>query len=111
MAWNGPINGDWSNVNFNAAPWNNEICTLTNDECVECIGALKPFQEQFGTDKNSIISAYDTSTNWEKPINGDTYDCLQGYDPAVNTLGIDANGIVQPLEETPVEEPPQESGV
>lgn len=94
MAWNGPINGDWSGVDYNAAPWNNEICTLTHDECVECKNALVPFQQQYGSDSQMIVSGYDNSTNWAKPINGVTYDCLQKYDPSINTQGINTEGIV-----------------
>jgi hypothetical protein len=106
MAWNGPINNDWSKVDLNAAPWNNDICTLTNDECVECKNALIPFQEQFGGDLNSVVSGYDNSTNWEKPINGVTYNCLQSYNQAINTQGINAQGIVpEPQPEAPQDPP------
>jgi len=107
MAWNGPIGGtDYSNVDFSKPPWVNGIAELTHDEVVWVIETIAPLEEQYLPDENTLISKFNNLTKYEKAINGDTYHCIKGYDPQVNTLGINASGIIQPVEEsvTPVEE-------
>ena len=104
MSWNGPIGGtDYTNVDFSKAPWAAGIMTLSHDEVMFVIDALPPIEEEFLPDTNMVISKYNNLTGYEKAINGDTYAVIKSYDPAVNTLGIDANGVVQPPEETPTE--------
>lgn len=114
MPWNGPIKGSWENVDYNKGPWANTICDLTHDECVFAITETNKVAEAYipGSDNGNpgptdayILDKYNNLYNWEKPINGLTYDCLKGYNPEVNTLGINENGIVQP---EPVEEQPEE---
>ena len=105
MAWNGPINGDWSNVDWNAGPWANKVCVLTHEECVyvitECNKIIADYQPSYDhgnpypTDAY-ILDKYDNLDNWEKPIQGMTYDILKQYDPEINTLGINENGIIYP---------------
>jgi hypothetical protein len=103
MSWNGPIGGtDWSNVDFNKAPWQSGVMTLSHDEVLFVKENIAPFEEQYGTDVNTIVSKYNNLTAYEKAINGDTYAVIKSYDPTVNTLGINENGIVQP--EQPVTE-------
>lgn len=105
MAWNGPIKGDWSKVNYDAAPWNNEVCALTHEEVLYVIGALPEIEAEFLPDTNMVISKFNALTAWEKCINGVTYAVIKAYDPEVNTLGINENGIItEVVEETPLEE-------
>jgi hypothetical protein len=117
MAWNGSVNGDWSNVDFSKPPWVAGIAELTHDEVVFVQDTIEndvrpTYQPQIGdpTEPSDfwLQSQYNIYTQWEKPINGDTYFCIKGYDRSVNTNGINANGIIQP--EPPVDEttPPQE---
>lgn len=110
--WNGPINGDWSTVKFDEAPWNNEICTLTHEEVVSVIDALPPLEAEYLPSTDMVISKFNALTSWEKCINGITYNCIKGYNPEVNTLGLDASGIVVPVvEEQPTEEVTPVEGV
>lgn len=115
MSFNGPIGGtDWSNVDLNAAPWVAGCMTLTHEEVLFVKENIAPFEEQYGTDINSIVGSYNDLTKYEKGINGDTYLMgIQPYDPAVNTLGIDSSGIIQPapVEEQPIEEVPVDTTV
>ncbi len=96
---------------YTKPPYTNGIMTLTNDECLyviekceEVAAAYKPEEPWEGPkpDKIYIISNYNRIDNWQKAINGDTYDCLQGYDPTVNTQGINENGIIpEPSQNNP----------
>jgi hypothetical protein len=95
--WNGPLKGDWSKVDFSKPPWANGIAELTHEEVLFVIETCK----QFTGDDFNIQSRYNESTNYEKAINGDTYAIIKQYDPLVHTLGIDANGIIKPVEEVP----------
>lgn len=90
MPWNGPIDGDWSTVDYNAAPWNNTVCNLTHDEVVFTKDACERIQEDNpGIDSMMIISTFDNESNWERPINGVTYDLIIVYNPEINKLGIE----------------------
>jgi hypothetical protein len=111
MPWNGPIGGtDYSNCDFTKAPWQSGCMTLTHDEVLFVIENIAPFEEEYGSDTNTIVSKYNNLTGYEKAINGDTYAVIKQYDPTVNTQGIDSNGIIpEPVIEQPTEEaPPQE---
>lgn len=110
MAFNGLTNGD-----FTKAPWASGILTLTDEECVYVIEKCKEVAENFEPSDvfpqlidSYIISNYNKIDNWEKAINGDTYNILLGYNPEVNTQGIDNDGIVpEPvIEEVPPTEDP-----
>jgi hypothetical protein len=120
MAWNSLVDGDWSKADFTKAPWVGGVMTLTHEEVLrvqtevaKIIEAYVPAPEysysSVPPDNEYIVPKYNQS-DWEKCINGDTYAVIKGYDPDVHTLGIDANGIVQAAEETPVEESPVEVG-
>lgn len=108
MAWNGPVNGDYSNCDFNKPPWVGGCAVLTHEEVVFVWETTEQFRVQKPWDDSYIVSEYNKFVNWEKAINGDTYNVIKTYDFEVNTLGIDENGVVQPaepVEETPTEEP------
>jgi hypothetical protein len=109
-----PFNETW---NVTQPPFTNGIMTLTHDECMyvktncdEIITNYKPanyWDNQTPTD-DQVISEYNGIDGWRKAINGDTYNCLKQYDPAIHTLGLDSSGIVQPAEEPVEEETPIE---
>lgn len=91
-----PFNG-LSNADFSQAPWQSGVMTLTHDECVyvkeKCAEVAASYEpenswESPNPDKTYIISQYNQIDNWEKAINGDTYDVLQGYDVETQTEGI-----------------------
>jgi hypothetical protein len=105
MAWNGPVNGDWSKCDFTKAPFQAGVMVLTHEEVLFVIENIKPFEDQYGSDVNSIVGAYNGLTSYEKAINGDTYSVIKGYNPEINTQGINAGGIIpEPVvEEVPVE--------
>lgn len=114
--WNGPINGDWSNVDFAKAPWlTGAIMTLDHEEVLhvqtECAKIIDEFKasNDFTTPVDEYVVPRYNESDWEKCINGDTYAVIKQYDPEVNTLGINENGIIMP-EETPVEEEAAKEG-
>ena len=84
----------------NLAPFNGDIMTLTNDECVEVntkcaqiIADFVPTSNVGAPDVQYVVSTYNKQ-DWKKAINGLTYELLEKYDPAVNTQGIDPSGIL-----------------
>lgn len=109
-----PFNENWD---VTQPPFVGGIATLTHEECLyvkghcdEIIANYKPayyWDNPTPTD-DQVISAYNTIDGWRKAINGDTYNCLKGYDPTIHTLGINESGIVQPAEEPVKEETPVE---
>jgi hypothetical protein len=95
-------------------PFNNEIMTLTHEECVKVKEGLKAAEDGYEQSydypeisQTYIINTYNRANLYE-PINGSTYTVLEAYDPEVNKLGIDGNGIVP--EPEPEEEETQEPG-
>lgn len=95
MAWNGPIGGtDYSTCDFTKAPWVSGIAELTHEEVLFVIEACSEIEVGHETDDFYIQSRYNELTGYEKAINGETYFCIKGYNPEINTLGIDANGII-----------------
>jgi hypothetical protein len=125
MAWNGPVDGDWSVVDFNQAPWNNGICVLTHDEVIFVIEALPEIEAEYLPNTDMVISKFNALTAWEKCINGVTYAVIKGYNADLNSQGINESGIVPELpsvepivepvievpEVEPVAEPTQEEPV
>jgi hypothetical protein len=120
MAWNGPINGDYSKCNFAQPPWTGGVATLTHEECIFALETIEnevrpQYQPQMWEPQEPsdfwLQSEYNKFVLWEKGINGDTYAVLKGYNPEIHSLGINESGIVQP---DPVEivevEPPTEEG-
>lgn len=111
--WNGPKNGtDWSTVDFTKPGWVNGVMELTHEEVVHVLTETQRIIDEFNPDNEFsnpsdeyVVPEYNKS-DWEKCINGDTYNIIKQYDPEVNTQGIDANGIIglEPF----VEEEPQE---
>jgi hypothetical protein len=100
--WNGPKGGtDYSVCDFTKAPWVAGVAELTHEEVLFVIKALPPIEEQYLPDTNMVIGKYNQLTGYEKAINGETYQVIKQYDPLVHTLGIDANGIIKPVEEVP----------
>lgn len=97
-------------------PFTNEIMTLTNDECVQVKTACQKIIDDFvptvwvsAPDTQYVVGTYNKQ-DWKKAVNGLTYELLEKYDPAVNTQGINENGIVpEPGAETqePVQPEPQ----
>jgi hypothetical protein len=111
--WNCPINGDWSTVDVTQPPWVSGIAVLTHEqvlfvkERVELVISAyvpKPGDPVEPTD-SYVQGQYNILVNYEQAVNGETFAEIKKYDPAVNTLGINAQGIIQP--EPPVEEPTQ----
>jgi hypothetical protein len=102
MAWNGPVNNDWSTCDFTKPPFSGGIAVLTHEEVLFVQETAQPFVEGHENDDFYVTSQYNIAVNYEKGINQDTYACIKGYDPSINLLGIDANGIVQPISEEPL---------
>lgn len=122
MPFNGPIDGDYTNVDFTQGPWtNNECMTLTHDECLHVIEGCQSVVDNYDSSTNygmpisetEIHSGYN-KLDWQYAINWNTFTALQGYNPEVNTLGINEFGIIlpepepEPTPEEPTEEPPAE---
>jgi hypothetical protein len=115
MAWNGW--GEGLNPDYTKPPWVGGVMTLTHEEVLHVIEVTSQIIEEYQEANNGatppdseyVVPEYNKK-DWAYCINGDTYAVIKGYDPAVNTLGIDASGIVQPVEE-PVEEPVPTEGV
>jgi hypothetical protein len=101
MSWNAPVNGDWSTCDFTQPPFAGGIATLTHEEVLFVIETTAPIAVGHENDDFYVTSQYNIAVNYEKGINQDTYVCIKGYDPNVNTLGTDANGIIQPISEEP----------
>jgi hypothetical protein len=108
MAWNCPVGGDWSKVDFNKAPWVIGIAEHTHEEVLFVLDAIADISVGHENDDFYIQSQFNLRNNYEKAINYETYMCIKGYNPEVNLLGIDENGIILPVvgePEEPVEEP------
>lgn len=99
--------------NYDVAPFANGIMTLTHEECVYVIEKTNEVRETYIPEENFLdiasytISNYNKIDNWEKAINGDTYNCLQGYNIEENKYGINTYGIIYEapeVEEAPVKE-------
>jgi hypothetical protein len=98
----------------NLAPFNGEIMTLTNDECVEVKTKCEQIAADFVPNATNIavslqyIVATYNKQDWKKAVNGLTYELIDKYDPAVNTQGIDPSGILpEPGAETQEPEQPE----
>jgi hypothetical protein len=119
MTWNGPVDGDWTELDSTKAPWAAGVMTLSHDECVYVLDTTQPIIDTYDPKNNNgepisdfyVISTYN-NLDWSYAINGDTYGQLKNYEAAGFNLGIDENGIIQPepeqLPEEPTEEPPAE---
>jgi hypothetical protein len=103
----------FNSTDFYKAPWAAGIMTLTHEECIyvleKCqviIDNYDPANNMYQPISNDYVQVEYNRLDWTKGINGDTYGVLVGYDPEVNTLGINENGIVYPeVIEPPIEEP------
>jgi hypothetical protein len=107
MPFNGPIDGNYENVDFTKGPWKDEECmTLTHSECVQTVTKLNDIEENFDPAEHDgnpvsdmfIHSDYNKS-DWQYAINWKTFLALRTYDPEVNKDGIDGPGIVGTYEE------------
>lgn len=110
------------NINFDLTqpPWNGQEVpmNLSHEEVLHVQTETKKIIDAYvpgwgmpvTADDNGYIVPRYNELDWTKAINGHTYAVIKQYDPEVNKLGINANGIVQPLEESPVEEQPFEKG-
>jgi hypothetical protein len=116
MTWNGPIDGDYTNVDFTKGPWtDNECMTLAHDECIHVLEGCKQVIDDYDPAANygdpisdtKIHSGYN-KLDWQYAINWTTYNALKGYNPEVNAEGTDAAGVIQP-EPEPIEEPTEET--
>jgi hypothetical protein len=112
MAWNGPVNGDYSKCDFSKPPWTAGLAVLTHDEVCyvqdTIENEIRPnYKPQIGEPAEPsdfwLQSEYNKFVKWEKGINGDTYGAIKGYDRTAHVLGINESGIVQPIEEKPQE--------
>ena len=100
----------FNSTDFQKAPWAAGIMTLTHDECIYVLEKCQVIRDNYNPANNnyepisdSYVQVEYNRLDWTKGINGDTYAVLVGYNPEVNTLGINENGIVFP-EATPIEE-------
>jgi hypothetical protein len=100
----------FNSTDFQTAPWAAGIMTLTHDECVSILEQCQVIRDNYDPANNGYqpisdlyVQAEYNKIDWTKGINFDTYSVLLGYDPEVNTLGINEKGIVYP-EATPIEE-------
>lgn len=103
MPWNGPIDGDWSKCDFTKGPFAGGVMELTHDEVLFVQETAAPIAVGHEQDDFYIISQYNIAVNYEKAVNGDTWAVIKQYDPAVNTMGINENGVVMPEETQPEE--------
>lgn len=102
------------NTNFDTTlpPWNGQdVCmTLNHEEVLHVITetqrVISEYVPQYGepeTPSDTYVVPEYNKLDWTKAINGATYNVIKGYNPEVNTLGIDANGIIIP-DEAPIDE-------
>ncbi|OLS39146.1 hypothetical protein [Bacillus sp. MRMR6] len=102
MPFNGPIDGDWTNVDFKKPGWVSGVMELTHEEVLYVQEQTQVIIDAFIVENgyeppsNEYVLPEYNKQDWEKCINGDTYAVIKSYDSLVHTLGIDANGIVQP---------------
>jgi hypothetical protein len=116
MPFNGPIDGDYTNVDFTEGPWTDHVCmTLTHEECLqvlakfeEIIAAYKP-EENYGDplSEMTLHSSYNKD-DWQYAINNKTFLAARSYNPEFNTLGINDSGVVLEEEVVEPEEPMEE---
>jgi hypothetical protein len=96
--WNGW--GEGIETDFNKAPWTNEVMTLTHEEVFHVITETNKIIDEFvksnafGAPTDEYVVPKYNESDWTKCINGVTYNEVKKYDPDVNKLGIDGNGIV-----------------
>jgi hypothetical protein len=106
--WNCPVNGDWSTVDFSKPPWVAGIAVLTHEQvlfvqekCEIVKAAYVPKMGEPTEPSDEYVQAqYNELVKYEQAVNGQTFAVIKSYDPEVNTLGIDENGIVQPEQPT-----------
>jgi hypothetical protein len=106
MPFNGPIDGDYTNVDLNKAPWTSECMTLTHEECLHVLDGIKQVIENYDPSTNYGQPLSDSQTHsdynrldWQYAISWDTYTTLKQYDPEVHKDGITEQGIVGTYEE------------
>jgi hypothetical protein len=109
MAWNGW--GPDLNPDYTKPPWTSGVMTLTHEEvihvqtvCAQIVADYQTANNGATPDDNTYVVPEYNKSDWSKCINGDTYAVIKGYNPEINLLGIDENGIIQPVEEQPTEE-------
>lgn len=119
MAWNSVVNGDWSKADFTKAPWVNGVMTLTHEEVLHVLEVTGEIIDSFVVANgyeppaNEYVVPEYNKKDWQYCINGDTYAVVKGYNPDVNTQGINEFGIVSEpvVEEAPIEVPVEETPV
>jgi hypothetical protein len=104
----------FNSTDFFKAPWAPGVMNLTHEECVSILEQCQvirdnyvPAAPYYEPISDMYVQSEYNKIDWTKGINGDTYGVLKGYDPEVNTLGINETGIVYPEvieEEAPIEE-------
>jgi hypothetical protein len=110
MPFNGPIDGNWDNVDYTAAPWGGECMTLTHEECLQVLAGLKKAEEEYDPARHNgealtdihLLSDY-CNQDWEFAINWETLMQLKSYDPEVNTEGLPHAPIEEQIPEGPAE--------
>lgn len=119
MPFNGPIDGDYTNVDFGKAPWTQECMTLTHEECLQVLEGFEtvianydPTIDNNGPISEMLLHSGYNKLDWQYAISWATFTTLRAYNPEINLLGIDITGIVypepEPQPEEPTEEPPAE---
>jgi hypothetical protein len=96
MPFNGPIDGNYDNVNWNEGPWKDDhVMTLTHDEVLQVqagfekvIDDYKP-EDNFGAPmaETQVHSDYN-KLDWQYAINWSTFNAVRAYNPEVDTDGI-----------------------
>jgi hypothetical protein len=115
MPFNGPIDGNWDNVDYQKAPWTNECMTLTHDECIHCLTGIQTVVDNYDPSTNFGQPINDTVTHsgynaldWQYAISWETFLALKGYSTEFNTQGVNEFGIVPEPEVEEPEEPTEE---
>lgn len=106
----------FNSTDFKKAPWAAGVMTLTHEECLHVLEGQQTIRDNYDPADNydepisdMYVQSEYNKIDWKKGVNGETFAVLMGYDPEVNTLGINETGIVQEEQpEQPGDEPTDE---
>jgi hypothetical protein len=96
MPFNGPIDGDYSSVDFTEGPWKDDhVMTLTHEEVLQVQAGITEVIENYRPENNYgdpiselIIHSRYNELDWQYAVNWSTFNAVRAYDPEVNTEGI-----------------------
>jgi hypothetical protein len=106
MSFNGPIDGNYDNVDFNEGPWKDDhLMTLTHEEVLQVLGDFEEIIAAYNPEDNygdplseSSLHAKYNMSDWQYAINWKTFNAVRAYNPEVDTDGITPE---EPIEEQP----------